>query len=226
MDAEICLFWVHDRKRECDSTGVVTNRVSIGFEHEDLAIAVTDNYDGYVCSRVWFISRCEEHFLVLFVGFRGRRCRKLKLKLNYGISNNLHHIDFRFIPTGTQHCQSRSSSRQERGNFSIHSSIYISNKDGTRKRTHRHPKRVLMYIHLLQSSYLIVVSRTQIRSGQAEYGLHKLIITYLNPSIAVGIKLLERLGELLDDDASPYETIKRDSWNWSTRHLCGGSFDV
>lgn len=39
----------------------VTDRISIGFEHEDLAVSVTDDYDRYVGHRIRFISRRKEH---------------------------------------------------------------------------------------------------------------------------------------------------------------------
>lgn len=49
------------------------------------------------------------------------------------------------------------------------------------------------------------------RSGQAQDGVHELIIVDLDPSIPIIIQLLEALAELLDDNTSTDESIKGDS---------------
>lgn len=50
--------------------------------------------------------------------------------------------------------------------------------------------------------------------------MHELVVVDLDPTIPVGINLLERLGQLLDDDTSPDESIEGDSGlgpsRWST----------
>ena len=45
--------------------------------------------------------------------------------------------------------------------------------------------------------------------------MHELVVVDLHPSVAVGVELLERLRERLDDDARAHEAIKGDS-GWGT----------
>jgi len=56
--------------------------------------------------------------------------------------------------------------------------------------------------------------------------VHKLVVIYLNPSIAVSVKASKGFAELLDDNASPNEPVEGDS-----RYDCASStsligFDV
>jgi len=53
-------------------------------------------------------------------------------------------------------------------------------------------------------------------SRKAEHGLHELVVADVDPSIPISIQLLERLAELLDDDASADEAVERDSRSGST----------
>ena len=48
------------------------------------------------------------------------------------------------------------------------------------------------------------------RSRQAQHGVHELLVVDLHPSVAVRVELLERLRDLLDDDARAHEAVERD----------------
>ena len=45
------------------------------------------------------------------------------------------------------------------------------------------------------------------RSGRREHGLHELVVIDLDPSVAVAVESLERLGKGLDDDARAHEAV-------------------
>ena len=40
--------------------------------------------------------------------------------------------------------------------------------------------------------------------------MHELLVVDLHPAVAVGVELLERLGDLLDHDARAHKAVKRD----------------
>ena len=49
-------------------------------------------------------------------------------------------------------------------------------------------------------------------SRQTEDGVHELVVVDLHPAVAVRVELLERLGDLLDDDARAHEAVEGDAW--------------
>lgn len=64
-------------------------------------------------------------------------------------------------------------------------------------------------------------------SRRAEDSAHELLIIDLDPTIAVGIKPLERFRKGLDNDARAHEAIEGDAGWGRARHLNTGSyFDI
>ena len=45
--------------------------------------------------------------------------------------------------------------------------------------------------------------------------MHKLVVIKLDPAAPLGVKTLERLCELLDDDARAHEAVEGDAWRWT-----------
>ena len=68
------------------------------------------------------------------------------------------------------------------------------------------------------SSYHSITSR------KAKNSQHELIIVDLDPSIMIGIQLLEGLGKLFDDNTSSDKSVKRDSSTSTYSSAC--SFDI
>ena len=52
---------------------------------------------------------------------------------------------------------------------------------------------------------------TFIKLRCTEDGVHELVVVDLHPSVAVGVELLERLRERLDDDARAHEAVEGDA---------------
>lgn len=48
-------------------------------------------------------------------------------------------------------------------------------------------------------------------SRQAQHSMHELLVVDLQPPVAVRVELLERLRDLLDDDARAHEAVERDA---------------
>ena len=63
----------------------------------------------------------------------------------------------------------------------------------------------------LHPCWHIRTTHIHVPSWQAQHDLHEPIIINLNPPITVGVVTLERLSDLLDDDARAYESVKRDA---------------
>ena len=71
-------------------------------------------------------------------------------------------------------------------------------------------------------------STSNLRSRRRENGTHVRIVVQADPSLVILGEPLERLRELLDDDASPDESVKGDAWRRPVSTPLGrlGSCDV